>query len=35
VRYRAGVEFSNPDTARLEAFCAQFGGAVDRTFGAR
>ena len=35
VRYRAGVEFNNPDTARLEAFCTQFGGAVDRTFGAR
>jgi hypothetical protein len=35
VRYRAGIEFVSPDTARLEAFCIQHGGAADRTFGAR
>lgn len=35
VRYRAGVEFNNPDTARLEAFCAQYGDVADRSFGAR
>ena len=34
VRYRAGVEFVNPDEARLEAFCVQFGGAAARTSGA-
>lgn len=32
--YRAGVEFINPDSTELEAFCAAFGGVPDRTFGA-
>jgi hypothetical protein len=31
--YRAGVEFINPDSTQLEAFCATFGGVPDRTFG--
>ena len=34
LQYRAGVEFVNPDTARLAAICAQSGIAPDRTFGA-
>ncbi len=34
VRYRAGVEFMNPDATRLAAICAEFGGAPDPTFGA-
>jgi hypothetical protein len=33
VQYRAGVEFIDPDTTRLEAFCAQFGGSPDPNFG--
>lgn len=29
VQYRAGLEFISPDSARLAAFCAQFGGAAE------
>ena len=31
IQYRGGVEFQNPDTTRLSAFCTRFG-AADRTF---
>ncbi len=34
IHYRAGVEFSNPDSTELGAFCVKFGGEPDRTFGA-
>lgn len=33
VQYRAGVEFINPDTKRLEAFCERFGDPPDPNFG--
>jgi hypothetical protein len=29
IHYRAGLEFINPDAARLAALCAQLGGAPD------
>lgn len=29
VQYRAGLEFIGPDSARLTAFCAQYGGAAQ------
>ncbi len=35
IRYRAGIEFVNPDTALLEAFCRRHGQAPDTTFTAR
>jgi hypothetical protein len=34
IQYRAGVEFINPDSTQLGAFCLKFGGAPDPTFGA-
>ena len=33
VQYRAGVEFIDPDTQILEAFCGRHGTRPDRTFG--
>jgi hypothetical protein len=29
IQYRAGIEFVNPNTVGLSAFCARFGGAPD------
>lgn len=34
VHYRAGLEFINPDTTRLAAYCTRFGGSPNPTFGA-
>lgn len=34
IQYRAGIEFINPDSAGLSAFCARFGGAPDTKLGA-
>jgi hypothetical protein len=33
IQYRAGIEFVNPDSKKLAAFCAQHGGAPDPTLG--
>ena len=33
VQYRVGLEFIDPDTTQLEAFCAQSGGSPDPHFG--
>lgn len=30
IQYRAGIEFINPNSVGLSAFCARFGGAPDR-----
>ena len=30
IHYRAGIEFINPNSVGLSAFCARFGGAPDR-----
>lgn len=34
IKYRAGIEFINPNTVGLSAFCARFGGAPDLNSGA-
>lgn len=34
IQYRAGIEFINPNTVGLSAFCARFGGAPDPKLGA-
>lgn len=34
IQYRAGIEFINPNTVGLSAFCARFGGAPDLKSGA-
>ena len=34
IHYRAGAQFSNPDAKWIEAYCQQYGGRPDRTFGA-
>lgn len=33
IQYRAGIEFINPNTVGLSAFCARFGGAPDTKTG--
>jgi hypothetical protein len=34
IQYRAGIEFINPDSAGLSAFCARYGSAPDPKLGA-
>jgi hypothetical protein len=34
IHYRAGVKLSKPDAKWIEAYCRQFGGRPDLTFGA-